>query len=130
MILKVVNSRTGEELLIEHDWADPCPGVGDVMELHCGETERWVVQEVDWVFEHVDPSVHEEVPLKCAMIMVVPERATREGAPDAFHDPADSRDPVCVCGHRQSVHTPTMCRGDASTCTCRGFSHALNRSVV
>ncbi|GEM_PF-2441372 len=130
MILRIKPDGGGEDLVVEHHWEGELPRAGDVMELHCGETKRFVVKEVDWVFEDVPSTVHEEVPLRHAVVVVVPEsEAARNGAAVVQMRPSLS-DPLCECGHRQSVHTPTMCRGDASTCTCRSFRSAESTRVI
>jgi hypothetical protein len=38
-------------------------------------------------------------------------------------DAAASRetDPFCVCGHRQSIHSPNGCTGRSHTCECSQF---------
>ena len=51
MIVIVVHKDSGTELLKETQWQEEPPRQGDVIELHCGDTSRWKVEEVDWVFE-------------------------------------------------------------------------------
>jgi hypothetical protein len=107
-----VDQRTMEPILSESAWEMTPPREGDVLELHCGEEQRWIVSEVDWVFEEVPREQHDEVPMRIMKIIVRPEV---EG------DRLGEGDPLCVCGHKRSVHAPERCLGSASTCLCRHF---------
>ncbi|MBA3725695.1 MAG: hypothetical protein H0W86_04385 [Armatimonadetes bacterium] len=111
MIVIVVNRATGEELLRERGWEGEFPRVGDIMELHCGETRRWRVDEVDWVFADAPAESHDDVPLKCLTVKASPfDVATGRSA-----------DPICECGHRESIHSPNGCTGRSHTCECSSF---------
>lgn len=113
--VEFVDSRNMDRVLIETHWDLPLPREGDVVELHCGEASRWVVEELDWVFETVSQDQHEEVPVKKLKVMVIPEDLAHRGEGRPV-------DPVCICGHPKSVHAPARCLGNASTCDCRGFA--------
>jgi hypothetical protein len=111
MVLVVVNKANGDELLRETGWQGEIPRVGDVMELHCGHTERWRVDEVDWVFEEAPEGKHDDVPLRNLVVKATPwDAATGKEA-----------DPICQCGHRESLHSPNGCTGRSHTCECSGF---------
>ena len=106
-----VDAKTLEPVLKESTWELPPPREGDVVELHCGDSQRWVVSEVDWVFQDVPPEQHEEVPVRVLRVVVRPEGEAE----------LKDMDPTCVCGHPKSIHAPGRCLGSASTCLCRGF---------
>ena len=124
MVLKVVNEKTDEVVVTEYEWQGELPRVGDVMEFHCGHEERWVVTEVDWVFAEVSESTHEEVPLHHTLIKVGPEAQSVPKSTHAAVSLTQEESKYCECGHHKDVHTPTMCRGEASTCQCRTFRPA------
>ncbi len=112
MILTVIDASSGAEVLCEHGWQGEIPRKGDVMELHCGGTKRWRVDEVDWVFEDSAPENHDDIPLKSLVVKASPYDAATGG----------TADPVCQCGHRQSIHSPNGCTGRSHTCECAGFA--------
>jgi hypothetical protein len=127
MIVQVVDRETGRTLLTESEWNQELPRIGDVLEIHCGPAERYVVEEVDWVFEHVPAERREEVPLHFLRVLVSPEEKakTRPAFATAVVTTAEG-DPFCQCGHRKSWHTPMRCIGDAGRCTCSGFTAAVD----
>ena len=112
MELRIINSRTKEELLKETSWNGEVPRTGDVMELHLGETQRWRVEEVDWVFAEAPPDQHEDVPVKHLAVLVRP--ADEPVRRSATAGPIEDR--VCECGHKESIHSPNGCTGRAHTC--------------
>jgi len=114
LIVIVVHKDTGTELLKETKWEGEAPRQGDVMELHCGETSRWKVEEVDWVFSESAKDEHDDVPLQHLRVVVLP------------YDSKTGRelDPMCMCGHRQSIHSPNGCTGRSHTCDCNAFTPA------
>lgn len=117
MILKVVKAETGEELLIEHDWHEPLPHPGDIMELHFGNTKRWKVMEIDWVFENAPPDHKEDIPVKCAVVLVsAPEDQDKE-----FIKHERPKSKMCKCGHPEEKHAQARCLGASGTCACTGF---------
>lgn len=123
MIVQIVDRETGRTLLTESQWNQELPRIGDVLELHCGQPERYVVEEVDWIFEHVPPERREEVPLHVLRILVSPEeKATAHHTFATAAVSAQEGDPLCQCGHKKSWHTPMRCIGDAGRCTCPGFT--------
>lgn len=112
MLVNVLHHKTGENLLKETAWQGETPRVGDVLELHCGHKQRWKVEEVDWVFEDVAESKHDDVPLRSLNVRVMP-----------FDDATGKEfDPVCVCGHAESIHSPNGCTGRSHTCECQKFT--------
>lgn len=115
MRLEFVDSRSGEVILTESHWDLPPPRVQDVLELHNGPATRWVVQEVDWVFEGADRDKMSEIPVDHLAVVVIPE--------DEYDPAAETRarDPMCECGHKKSMHAAARCLGDGSTCSCQGF---------
>jgi hypothetical protein len=117
MRLVVVKSDTGEEILREAKWPGELPRVGDIVELHSGPTQRWRVDEVDWVFEDAPSDAHDDVPLRCAKICVS-VAAGSNGKPSE----EIANDALCACGHRFELHTPTGCKGRAGYCECHGFT--------
>jgi hypothetical protein len=112
LIVIVVHKDSGTELLNETSWQEEPPRTGDVLELHCGDTSRWKVEEVDWVFEDRAKDDHDNVPLKHLRVVVQP------------YDSATGKelDPICVCGHKQSIHSPNGCTGRSHTCECPKFT--------
>ncbi|MCH8274051.1 MAG: hypothetical protein IH851_04610 [Armatimonadetes bacterium] len=122
MNLLIVDSGTGQELLTESEWKEEPPRVGDIIELHCGETERYVVEEVDWVFEKTSAAKRDDVSLRTLKVLVRPA-VEGEGAPvrAVVGVPGEQKDPECECGHRESRHAPMRCTGDAGRCQCTGF---------
>lgn len=114
MIVIVVHKDSGTELLKETVWKEEPPRMGDVIELHCGETSRWKVEEVDWVFEDSAKEAHDDVPLKHMRVVVMP------------YDSATGKelDTMCFCGHKQSLHSPNGCTGRSHTCDCSRFTPA------
>ncbi|MBL1149200.1 MAG: hypothetical protein D8M53_03210 [Armatimonadetes bacterium] len=130
MRLRFMSKETGEELLHESRWEGELPRVGDVVELHDGATHRWVVEEVDWVFEDAPPDQKDDIPLRCAVILVGPEAAhekateAHEVAADPHHDWRGRSNRRCVCGHPEDLHTPIRCTGKAGFCDCTGFVEA------
>jgi len=112
LIVIVVHKDTGTELLKETTWEGEAPRKGDVMELHCGEVTRWRVEEVDWVFRDSGKDEHDDVPLKNLRVVVMPydDKTGRE------------LDPMCACGHRESIHSPNGCTGRSHTCDCSAFT--------
>jgi hypothetical protein len=114
LIVIVVHKDSGTELLKETAWEGEAPRHGDVMELHCGDTSRWRVDEVDWVFADTAKDQHDDVPLKHLRVVVT-----------AYDDKTGKElDPMCACGHRQSIHSPNGCTGRSHTCDCSAFSPA------
>ncbi len=103
----------------ESNWDMPIPRENDVVELHCGETQRWQVQEVEWVFEDAPASKHEEVAVRVLKVLVVPESMTLGG--EEHHHV----DPLCLCGHKKSMHAASRCLGDAGTCQCHAFTSTV-----
>lgn len=118
MTVTFVNVRNGETVLTEPRWDLAPPREGDVMELHSGRMERWVVEEVDWVFEDVPEGTHHDVPVKGLKVMVIREEEVTHGE----HGEVLHHDPICVCGHAKSMHAPSRCLGNGSTCQCHGFT--------
>lgn len=115
MRLLIVKKESGEEILRESDWPGELPRVGDIMELHSGATQRYKVEEVDWVFEEAPSQQHEDIPLKLAKILVSLHTSSSSlpGAP-AGHE-------LCQCGHRAEIHTEHGCKGRGGYCDCKGF---------
>lgn len=109
MRLVVVHSETGGELLSESNWTEEPPRIGDIIQL--GDNAKFKVQEVDWVFDGT-PEKHEDVPLKSLTVRALPI-AQSSGEVE--------RDPMCACGHRQSIHSPNGCTGRSHTCECLEF---------
>lgn len=112
MLVTIIHKESGTELLREQSWQEEPPRQGDVIELHSGETSRWMVEEVDWVFEDADKDATVDVPLKQLRVVVMPYDATT----------GRELDPMCECGHRQSIHSPNGCTGRSHTCDCKSFT--------
>lgn len=108
-----VDSTQGQIVLSESAWEGEHPMVGEVIELHNGPTTKWMVQEVDWVFEEAAPGA-EDVPMRLLKVLVLPYDLARATGNKPY-------DPLCSCGHKRSMHAASRCLGDASTCTCQGF---------
>lgn len=116
-----VDSSTGQTVLTETKWEGEHPVAGEVIELHCGETTKYMIQEVDWVF--ADSSSSEDVPMKLLKVLVLPYDLARATGNKPY-------DPVCTCGHKRSMHAPGRCLGDASTCQCGGFKDRNMAEVI
>jgi hypothetical protein len=114
VIVIVVHKDSGTELLKETAWEGEAPHRGDVMELHCGDTSRWIVEEIDWVFDDAPKEDHDNVPLNHIRVVVMPFDAST----------GKEHDPMCVCGHKQSIHSPNGCTGRSHTCECPKFTAA------
>ena len=129
MVIQVVDSRTGKELLRESDWKEEPPRVGDIIELRCGEMERYLVEEVDWVFEKSSPDKREEVPLKTLRVLVQPAPESGHSVSQAEEAVVSHREEhVCRCGHKRDVHTPTRCMGDAGRCECKEYQQPYGKA--
>lgn len=120
MTVKIVDHITGQELLLEHEWHEQIPHVGDILELHCGKPERWKVTEVDWVFMDTPPEKHEDVPVQYALVKVSP-------ADEVEHKEKKQR--ICLCGHPEDWHSAWRCIGAAGTCPCKGFKEKKEISI-
>lgn len=118
-----VDSRDGHVVLDESTWEGEHPLKGEVIELHSGQTTKWMVQEVDWVFADAPDGANTDVPMKLMRVLVIPYELAR-----ALGDKMDY-DPMCTCGHKKSMHAPTRCLGEASTCPCHGFADTAASSV-
>lgn len=101
-------------VLSESHWEGEHPLKGEVIELHAGAVAKWMVQEVDWVFEDSQEG-EEDVKMKLLKVLVLPYDLAR-----SLGDKMDF-DPMCECGHKKSMHAPARCLGEASTCPCAGF---------
>lgn len=111
-----IDSRDGHLVLSESLWEGEHPQKGEVIELHSGHEEKWMVQEVDWVFVDAAEGATDDVPMKHLKVLVLPYELARQ-----LGDKMDY-DPMCTCGHKRSMHAPSRCLGDASTCKCPGFA--------
>jgi hypothetical protein len=119
MKLIIKSTTSGEEILVESNWNGHLPRAGDVLELHPGNTLRFKVDEVDWIFDECPPDQKKEVPLQCAVVMV-----TEENEAEAKTDHGDWRgrsDRICECGHPEDLHSAIRCTGMAGNCPCQGF---------
>jgi hypothetical protein len=115
--IEFVDVRSGETILSESSWEFPPPNSGDVLELHTGQTERWVVEDLEWVFADAPSGTKNDVPVRVLRVIVIREgEVVRDEHGDVKH-----HDPVCICGHTKGMHAPSRCLGDASTCQCTGF---------
>lgn len=117
-----VDSTEGRIVLTENHWEGEHPMVGEVIELHSGPESKYMVQEVDWVFEEAKPDA-QDVPMKLLKVLVVPYDLAK-AIGNKPHDP------MCDCGHKRSMHAPGRCLGDASTCKCSGFHDAKSVDVM
>jgi hypothetical protein len=115
MRIDFVDSRNGNVVLRESHWEGEHPTKGEVIELHSGPEAKWMVQEIDWVFEDAAPDA-EDVPMKYVKALVLPYELARNMGANMNYDP------MCTCGHKKSMHAPARCLGMASTCPCQGFT--------
>lgn len=118
-----VDSRDGNIVLSESAWEGEHPLKGEVIELHSGHEEKWMVQEVDWVFEDAPEGAHDDVKMRLLRVLVLPYELARSLGDKMEYDP------MCVCGHKKSMHAPSRCLGMASTCPCEGFRDKAHISV-
>jgi hypothetical protein len=118
MQIDFVDSRSGEIVLRESDWKFAPPHEGDVLELHSGRDQRWFVEELVWVFASAAEGKVDDIAMKSIKVMVCREEQTIGRSESGEHRISD---PVCECGHKKSMHAPSRCLGDGSTCQCHGF---------
>lgn len=122
MVITFVDTHSGDVVLREYDWDMPIPQEGSVLELHSGPEQRFVVEEVDWVFVDAPAGEKDDIKVKELKVMVCPASEYGGKDEDGHHRMSD---PLCKCGHARSVHAPSRCLGAASTCQCHGFE-AMN----
>jgi hypothetical protein len=116
MRIAFVDSRDGSIVLNETNWTGEHPQKGEVIELHSGHETRWMIQEVDWVFEDAPEGSHDDIAMRLLKVLVLPYELAR-----ALGDKMEY-DPMCTCGHKKSMHAAARCLGMASTCPCAGFT--------
>ena len=123
MKLIVVNKQSGKEIFTESSWEGPVPRAGEVMEIHSGAEQRFVVEEVDWIFEDAPKDTHDEVPLKCAKVLVSIEIAEGDGKSTMGQATGSE---WCTCGHKSALHADHGCKGGGGYCPCTHFTPNLS----